>query len=250
MVKQKTAPCIIITEVLTYIVYSPHCAGMLAWYRSLVKLTCGTRFTAHLTVNALSCIRVLHLPWNTRDPPVRACLSVSQLTAYSQKQCFRFTRVTGRRLADPVLEFVVFPAFGTYVAICAEFTIGDAGQAGIVTPVRIESPGAMCSTATLVEETFLSIFIWEGGGGGGHRGLVTIQPAVFFPPFKMPLTMWNYCNAFIKRENQWASPNKERGRAWWLQGMKQRWKTLLSAVWKFRAQSNDTYCRDVDQHNY
>ena len=62
-------------------------------------------------------------------------------------------------MADPILEFVVFPALGTYVAICAEFTIGYAGQAGIVTPVRIESPGAVCPTATLVEETFLSIFI-------------------------------------------------------------------------------------------
>lgn len=62
-------------------------------------------------------------------------------------------------MADPILEFVVFPTFGTYVAICAEFTIGYAGQTGIVTPVRIESPGAVCPTATLVEETFLSIFI-------------------------------------------------------------------------------------------
>lgn len=62
-------------------------------------------------------------------------------------------------MANPVLEFVVFQTFGTYVAICAEFTIGYAGQAGIVTPVRIGSPGAMCPTATLVEETFLSIFI-------------------------------------------------------------------------------------------
>lgn len=62
-------------------------------------------------------------------------------------------------MADPILEFVAFATFGTYVAICAEFTIGYAGQAGIVTPVRIQSPGAVCTTATLVEETFLSIFI-------------------------------------------------------------------------------------------
>lgn len=77
----------------------------------------------------------------------------------SQKLCFTFTYVTGRRLADPVLEFVVFSTFGTYVAICAEFTIGYAGQAGIVTPVRIESPGTMRPTATLVEKALLSIFI-------------------------------------------------------------------------------------------
>ena len=62
-------------------------------------------------------------------------------------------------MADPILEFVVFSTFGTYVAICAEFTIGYAGQAGIVTPVRIESPGAVRPTATLVEEMFLSVFI-------------------------------------------------------------------------------------------
>ena len=63
-------------------------------------------------------------------------------------------------LADPILEFVVLPTFGTYAPICAEFTIGYAGQAGILTPVRMESPGAVCPTATLVEETLLSIFIF------------------------------------------------------------------------------------------
>ncbi len=62
-------------------------------------------------------------------------------------------------MADPILEFVLFLTFGTYVAICAEFTISYAWQAGIVTPVRIESPRAVCPTATLVEETFLSILI-------------------------------------------------------------------------------------------
>lgn len=77
----------------------------------------------------------------------------------TQNPYFTFTYVTGRCLADPILEFIVFPTFGTYVAICAEFTIGYAGQAGIVTPVRIESPGAVCPTPTLVKEPFLSIFI-------------------------------------------------------------------------------------------
>lgn len=62
-------------------------------------------------------------------------------------------------MAYPILELVVFLTFGTYVAICAEFTIGYAGQAGIVNPVRIESPGAVWPTATLVAETFLSIFV-------------------------------------------------------------------------------------------
>lgn len=62
-------------------------------------------------------------------------------------------------MADPILEFVVFLTFGTYVAVCAEFTIGYAGQTGIMTSVRIQSPGAVCPTATLVEEPFLSIFI-------------------------------------------------------------------------------------------
>lgn len=62
-------------------------------------------------------------------------------------------------MTDPTLEFILFSTFSTYVAICAEFTIGYAGQAGIVTPVRIESPGAVCPTATLVKKTFLSIFI-------------------------------------------------------------------------------------------
>lgn len=70
-----------------------------------------------------------------------------------------FTYVAGRRLADPVLEFVAFPTFGTYVAICAEFTISYAGQAGVVTPVRIQSPGAVCPTTTLMEEALLSIFV-------------------------------------------------------------------------------------------
>lgn len=62
-------------------------------------------------------------------------------------------------MADPVLKFVAFLAFGTYIAICAEFTIGYAVQAGIVTPVRIQSTGAVCPTATLMEETLLSIFV-------------------------------------------------------------------------------------------
>lgn len=74
------------------------------------------------------------------------------------------------------MEFVVFPTFGTYVAICAEFAIGYAGQADIVTPVSIESPGAVCPTATLEKETFLSIFIW----GAGHTGLVNVKPTLFF----------------------------------------------------------------------
>lgn len=81
----------------------------------------------------------------------------THMAAY--RLCFTFTCVTQHWLADPILEFVVFPTFGTYAPICAEFTIGYAGQAGILTPVRIESPGAVCPTATLVEETLLSIFI-------------------------------------------------------------------------------------------
>lgn len=70
-----------------------------------------------------------------------------------------FTHVTGRRLANPILQLVALATFGTYVAIGAEFTISDAGQAGIVTPVRVQSPGAVCPTATLMEETLLSVFI-------------------------------------------------------------------------------------------
>lgn len=62
-------------------------------------------------------------------------------------------------MADSVLKFVAFLAFGTYIAIRAELTIGYAVQAGIVTPVRIQSPRAMCPTATLMEETLLSIFV-------------------------------------------------------------------------------------------
>lgn len=121
-------------------------------------LTCGTCFATHLTVNALSRVRVLHLPCNTETQHKKPeCISLKLQP--TQKLCFTFTYVTGRCLADPVLEFVVFPTFGTYVAICAEFTIGYAGQAGIVTPVRIESPGAVCPTASLVKKTFLSIFI-------------------------------------------------------------------------------------------
>lgn len=160
-------------------------------------LTCGTCFATHLTVNALSCVRVLHLPWNTETQHKRA-EHISLELQPMQKLCFTFTYVTGRRLADPVLEFVVFPTFGTYVAICAEFTIGYAGQAGIVTPVRIESPGAVCPTASLVKKTFLSIFIW--GGGGGNRGLVNIKPTLFSPRMKMPLAIWNSCQvmAFTK----------------------------------------------------
>lgn len=74
-----------------------------------------------------------------------------------------FTYVAVCRLADPVLEFVAFLTFGTYVAIGAEFTVGYAGQTGVVTPVRIETPRAVCPTATLVEETLLSVFICGGG---------------------------------------------------------------------------------------
>lgn len=91
---------------------------------------------------------------------------------------FTVTDVTGGRLADPILELVAFATFGTYVAICAEFTIGYAGKAGIVTPVRIQSPGAVRPTATLVKKTYLSIFIC-GGGGGGHISLVIIKLTLF-----------------------------------------------------------------------
>lgn len=95
----------------------------------------------------------------TQRPSIKKPECISLKLRPTQKLCFTFTYVTGRCLADSVLEFVVFPTFGTYVAICAEFTIGYAGQAGIVTPVRIESPGAVCPTASLVKKTFLSIFI-------------------------------------------------------------------------------------------
>lgn len=55
----------------------------------------------------------------------------------------------------------MFPAFGTNAAISAELTVGDAGQAGIVSPVRVESTGAVCLTVTLVEEALMSVFICE-----------------------------------------------------------------------------------------
>lgn len=99
---------------------------------------------------------------------------------------FAVTDVTGGHLADPVLELVAFATFGTYVAICAEVTIGYAGKAGIVTPVRIQSPGAVRPTATLVKKTYLSIFICGGGGGGEHIRLVIIKLI-----FNMPLVIWN-----------------------------------------------------------
>lgn len=89
---------------------------------------------AHLTVNALSSVGVLHLPF-----------------------------VTGRSLAHPILKLVVFPTFSAYVPVRAQFTVGYAGQADIVTPVGIKSPGAVCPTATLVKKTFLSIFINSTG---------------------------------------------------------------------------------------
>lgn len=104
---------------------------------------CVTCFAANFTVNALSCIRVLHLP-------------------YAAQCC----------LADPIVKFVMSSTLGTYVAICAQFTIGYAGQAGIVTPVRIESPWAVCPTATLVEETFLSVFI--NSTGSAFKQLVSV----------------------------------------------------------------------------
>lgn len=69
------------------------------------------------------------------------------------------THVTGRRLANAVLQLVALPTLGAYVAIGAEFTISHAGQANIATPVRVQSPRAVCPTATLMEETLLSIFI-------------------------------------------------------------------------------------------
>lgn len=65
-------------------------------------------------------------------------------------------------LAEPILELVVFLALGTYVGIGAELTVGYAGQADIVTPVRVEPPGAMRPTATLLEEVLLSVFICVG----------------------------------------------------------------------------------------
>lgn len=74
---------------------------------------------------------------------------------------FRCTFVTQWWLADAILEFIVLTTFGTYVTICTEFTIGYAGQAGVMTPVRIEPPGTVDTTATLVEETLQSIFICE-----------------------------------------------------------------------------------------
>lgn len=67
-----------------------------------------------------------------------------------------FTHVTGRRLADAVLELVVLLTFGARVSVRAQFTFGDAGQAGVVSPVRVEATGAVCPTATLGQETFLS----------------------------------------------------------------------------------------------
>lgn len=70
-----------------------------------------------------------------------------------------FTHVTGCRLADAILEFVVFLTFGARVAVRAEFTFGDAGQAGIVSPVGVEAARAVRPTATLGQETFLSKLI-------------------------------------------------------------------------------------------
>ena len=73
------------------------------------------------------------------------------------------TCVTGiGSLADSVVELVVFPALGTNMSISAELAVGYAGQAGVATPVRVQSPGAVCPTATLVEVAFLSVFIWGG----------------------------------------------------------------------------------------
>lgn len=99
-----------------------------------LRVLCGACFAAHLAINALSRIRILHL-----------------------------SHVTRRRLANPVLQLVALATFGAYVAIGAEFTISHAGQAGIVTPVRVQSPGAVCPTATLMEETLLSVFINSTG---------------------------------------------------------------------------------------
>lgn len=128
-----------------------------------MKPTSGTCAAARLTVDALSCVRVLHLPWNTE---IHQAFWVAPLWSQPvQQQGFTvFTCAAGHRLANPVLKFVALLTFGTYVAICAQFTIGYAGQTLVVTSVRVESPGAMCPTATLVEETFLSIFVWGGGG--------------------------------------------------------------------------------------
>lgn len=62
-------------------------------------------------------------------------------------------------MADAILEFVVFPTFGAYAAVRAELTVGDAGQAGVASPLGIESTWAVRPTATLVEETLLSILV-------------------------------------------------------------------------------------------
>lgn len=129
-------------------------------------LTCGACFAAHLAINALSRIRILHLSWKQatsrrrkkKASQVNSVGCTHKLTA-SVVWLLSFTHVTRRRLANPVLQLVALTTFGAYVAIGAEFTISHAGQAGIVTPVRVQSPGAVCPTATLMEETLLSVFI-------------------------------------------------------------------------------------------
>lgn len=93
-------------------------------------------------------------------------MEASLLCCYSNAESgFKCTFVTQWWLADAIVEFIVLTTFGTYVAICTEFTIGYAGHAGVMTPVRIEPPGTVDTTATLVEETLQSIFIWRGKGG-------------------------------------------------------------------------------------
>lgn len=130
-----------------------------SWMCSSVSynFTCGTRFASHLTINALSCIGVLHLPWKSElESKVNLNFKLSEA---KWTRGFIFTSVTWQCLADAILEFVVFLTFGAYVAVRAELTVGDAGQAGIVSPVGIEPTWAVRPTATLVEETLLSILI-------------------------------------------------------------------------------------------
>lgn len=126
-----------------------------------LTLTSGAGSAAHLTVDALSSVRVQHLSWksSSRENPVSVLVPASE-THRQPGPGLCFTSVTRGRLAPPPLQLVALAALGADVAVGAQLTISHAGQAHeVTTPVRVVATRAVGPTATLVQETLLSAFI-------------------------------------------------------------------------------------------
>lgn len=71
------------------------------------------------------------------------------------------THTTWHWQTEPTLDFISFPALGTDVAIHTDLTVGNAGQAGVLSSVMVELPRAVGSAVALVQEALPPILIWK-----------------------------------------------------------------------------------------